>query len=384
MNARSEQTWIWPTGDRIRLSFIKTRRIGAGLPADQGLIQNNIVMLTFALGSLVKRTAPAATGRVYSTCVQGNSTLRADLQAALADLRIPAAAASAGDASSSVATAPAAAYDLLHADPPYCLLTRRRAGGDLRDPKGRKNEGTGRFENVAEFRKFTHSWMAAAAPLARSPADATWIVWTNVLGREPTLQAAADLGWTHLAGEYLWCKRPSAIRLVPRNTAPRESAGSAGSVEQPIGAPEADERLRRFAAGANAAHAHAQLVSHVAGCGGEAALSVVEFALVLRRRPLPPLRADEPARAWSCVSGHDDDGEHAQWGAHPNHKPFTVLEPLLRGFSSPGAVVLEPFAGSGSTLAAAARLRRHAVGVEIDPRWVEVARRRAESTVPQP
>lgn len=344
-------------------------------------------MLTSALGTLAKRTASAA-GREYrySTCVQGNSTLRADLQAALAALRIPASASGdASAASSSAVTAPAAAYDLLHADPPYCLLTRRRAGGDLRDPKGRKNEGTGRFENVAEFRKFTHSWMAAAAPLARSPADATWIVWTNVLGREPTLQAAADLGWTHLAGEYLWCKRPSAIRLVPRNTAPRESAGStSASIEQPIGAPEADDRLRRFAAGTNAAHARAQLVSHVAGCGGEAALAVVEFALILRRRPLPPLRADEAARVWSCVSGHDDDGEHAQWGAHPNHKPFTVLEPLLRGFSAPGAVVLEPFAGSGSTLAAAARLRRHAVGVEIDPRWVEVARRRAESNMPQP
>ena len=314
----------------------------------------------------------APVGRAYSTCVQGNSTLRADLQAALAALRIPAA------------TAPATAYDLLHADPPYCLLTRRRAGGDLRDPKGRKNEGTVRFENVAEFRRFTHSWMAAAAPIARSPADATWIVWTNVLGREPTLQAAADLGWTHLAGEYLWCKRPSAIRLVPRNMTPREQTSAAagnGSVEQQQ---DADDRLRRFAVGGNAAHANAQLVSHVAGCGGEAALAVVEFALVLRQRPLPPLRADEAARVWACVSGFDDDGEHAQWGAHPNHKPFSVLEPLLRGLTAPGAVVLEPFAGSGSTLAAAARLSRHAAGVEIDPRWVEIARRRAETTAPLP
>lgn len=76
----------------------------------------------------------------------------------------------------------------------------------------------------------------------------------------------------------------------------------------------------------------------------------------------------------------DDDGEAARWGSHPNHKPFSVLEPLIRGLTRTGDLILDPFAGSGSSLAAAQRLQRHSFGLEIEPQWVELIQKRLAET----
>lgn len=63
-------------------------------------------------------------------------------------------------------------------------------------------------------------------------------------------------------------------------------------------------------------------------------------------------------------------------GKHPCEKPLDLMEHIIRSSSRPGAVVLDCFAGSGSTLVAAKRLERHFVGIEIDPHWCNVARTR--------
>ena len=59
-------------------------------------------------------------------------------------------------------------------------------------------------------------------------------------------------------------------------------------------------------------------------------------------------------------------------GDHPTEKPAALLETLLSVVCPPGGLVLDPFAGSGSTLTAAAATGRRAIGVEADERYCEV------------
>jgi adenine-specific DNA-methyltransferase len=61
---------------------------------------------------------------------------------------------------------------------------------------------------------------------------------------------------------------------------------------------------------------------------------------------------------------------------HPTQKPLCVLTPLIQSFSRPGDVVLDPFCGSGSTLLAAKLQGRNFIGIELDPRYFEIARNR--------
>jgi DNA modification methylase len=61
---------------------------------------------------------------------------------------------------------------------------------------------------------------------------------------------------------------------------------------------------------------------------------------------------------------------------HPTQKPLCILTPLVRSFSRPDDVVLDPFCGSGSTLLAAKLERRNFIGMELDLRYFAIARHR--------
>jgi site-specific DNA-methyltransferase (adenine-specific) len=52
---------------------------------------------------------------------------------------------------------------------------------------------------------------------------------------------------------------------------------------------------------------------------------------------------------------------------YPSQKPEALLERLVRALSRPGDTVLDPYAGSGTTLAVAARLGRSFVGMDASP-----------------
>jgi len=66
---------------------------------------------------------------------------------------------------------------------------------------------------------------------------------------------------------------------------------------------------------------------------------------------------------------------------HPTEKPIDILRQMVESSSVMGETVYDPFAGSGSTLIAAALEGRKAVGCEIEERYCEAAAKRFESEV---
>ena len=58
---------------------------------------------------------------------------------------------------------------------------------------------------------------------------------------------------------------------------------------------------------------------------------------------------------------------------HPTVKPVPLLERMIVWSTQDGELVLDPFMGSGTTLAAAKKLGRRAIGIETDERYCELA-----------
>lgn len=66
---------------------------------------------------------------------------------------------------------------------------------------------------------------------------------------------------------------------------------------------------------------------------------------------------------------------------HPTEKPIGILDPLIRYACPLGGLVLDLFAGSGSTLDAARQSGRRSIGIEADERYAEAAARRLSQPV---
>lgn len=104
----------------------------------------------------------------------------------------------------------------------------------------------------------------------------------------------------------------------------------------------------------------------------------------------------EEVEAWECVDGcpvrllDEDSGgasrffytakasraDRGHGNTHPTVKPLRLMEWLVRLVTPPDGTILDPFAGSGTTLLAARNLGYSAVGVEKEAEYVVVARRR--------
>lgn len=215
--------------------------------------------------------------------------------------------------------------NLLLADPPYCLLERRnKKTGQLRDPKRVKinHEAVTRYPNVKTYKIFTKSWMEKALPFLEE--NATLCIWTNFLGKGPIIEVATELGFTHFQGEYLWAKLTKE------------------------------------------------------GSGNEMLARLYEVALIFRKVPMKSEQdIHSPPLVKSIITHYDEEKEAESWGLHPNHKPFSCIEPLIRQYSLPEDRILDPFTGSGSTPAAAIKLGRKISGIEILPDYAEITLKRS-------
>ena len=84
-----------------------------------------------------------------------------------------------------------------------------------------------------------------------------------------------------------------------------------------------------------------------------------EYAVVFYRDKLPKFNNNG-----QMVFNHMPFGRDRE-KIHPTQKPLSVLKKLIELFTDEGDVVIDPVAGSGSTLLAAKILNRHSYGFEI-------------------
>lgn len=66
---------------------------------------------------------------------------------------------------------------------------------------------------------------------------------------------------------------------------------------------------------------------------------------------------------------------------HPTTKPLPLMLELVELFTDPGELILDPFAGSGTTGVAAVRLGRRFIGIEREPKYAAIARERIAAEV---
>ncbi len=86
-----------------------------------------------------------------------------------------------------------------------------------------------------------------------------------------------------------------------------------------------------------------------------------EYALVLYRDRLPKFN-NNGKMIFNCMDWpRDNESEKI----HPTQKPIELLKTLIKIFTDPGDVVIDPVAGSGSTIVAAESIGRKAYGFEI-------------------
>jgi site-specific DNA-methyltransferase (adenine-specific) len=107
------------------------------------------------------------------------------------------------------------------------------------------------------------------------------------------------------------------------------------------------------------------------------------------------MMANEHERDYDTTVGYGDNGGPSRYfytskatkaertlggkidNAHPTVKPADLMEWLVKLVTAEGQIVLDPFAGSGTTCRAAKDLGRPFVGIERQPKWADVARVRA-------
>lgn len=70
---------------------------------------------------------------------------------------------------------------------------------------------------------------------------------------------------------------------------------------------------------------------------------------------------------------------NAERGCHPTQKPLRVMKWCISKLPEPAETILDPFMGSGTTGVAAVQMERKFTGIEIDPKYFDIACQRIEA-----
>jgi modification methylase len=245
-----------------------------------------------------------------------------------------------GDCLESLARLPEGCADLVFADPPYNL----QLGGELLRPDNSKvdavDDDWDQFASFAAYDEFTRAWLAACRRVLK-PDGSLWVIgsYHNIFRVGSALQ---DLGFWIL-NDVVWRKSN----------------------------PMPNFKGTRFT------NAHETLIWAARGRGPKRytfnydAMKMANDELQMRSDWTLPLCTGEER-----IKG--PDGQKA----HPTQKPEALLHRVILASSKPGDLIVDPFFGTGTTGAAAKRLGRRFIGIEREPTYAAVARKRIAQVIP--
>ena len=126
-------------------------------------------------------------------------------------------------------------------------------------------------------------------------------------------------------------------------------------------------------------------------------LKVLRVGVWVKTNPMPQISADRPGQGWEAICYMHRADSKPKWNGggragnyvlptsrntgHPTAKPLPMLEDFMEKFTEPGDTILDPFAGSGTTLRAAKNCGRKAIGVEIDEQYCRIIKERLAQEV---
>src|SRR5919204_134507 len=243
-----------------------------------------------------------------------------------------------GDCVAEMAKVPAESVDLVFADPPYNLQLQRA----LKRPDDSRvdavDDDWDKFSSFAAYDDFTRAWLLACRRVMK-PAATLWVIgsYHNIFRVGTILQ---DLGFWIL-NDVVW-----------RKTNPMPNF-----------------RGRRFT------NAHETLIWAAREAASRytfnyEALKAGNDDVQMRSDWMLPLCTGEERLK---------DGSKK---LHPTQKPEALVARAILAASRPGDVVLDPFFGTGTTGAVAKRLGRAFIGIEREPAYAAIARRRIAEVSP--
>jgi site-specific DNA-methyltransferase (adenine-specific) len=243
-----------------------------------------------------------------------------------------------GDCIERMATLPPESVDLVFADPPYNLQLRQELWRPNLTLLDGVDDAWDQFAGFAEYDAFTRAWLTACRRVLK-PSGTLWVIgaYHNIYRVGAILQ---DIGFWIL-NDCVWIKN---------NPTPNFH-------------------------GVRFTNAHETLLWAQKEPGARytfnyhAMKSLNEDLQMRSDWYLPICKGKERQRI---------NGEKA----HSTQKPEALLYRVLLASTNPGDVVLDPFFGTGTTGAAAARLNRRWIGIESDPLYIEVARQRIAAILP--
>src|SRR5579883_1966223 len=245
-----------------------------------------------------------------------------------------------GDCVSLMESLPAASVDMVFADPPYNL----QLGGELLRPDNSKvdavDDDWDKFANFSGYDSFTRAWLRAARRLLK-PEGTLWVIgsYHNIFRIGTALQ---DEGYW-LLNDIVWRKS---------NPMPNFRGKRFTNAHETLIWAARDRKAKRYTFNYDS-------------------MKELNEGIQMRSDWLLPL----------CTGGErlkGDDGRKA----HPTQKPEALLFRCIMAASNPGDTILDPFFGTGTTGAVARRLGRRYIGLERDPTYAALARKRVAEVEP--